>query len=121
MSIAPRAQTAQAPPDPEALEPALMTVAEAAAVLGLSAKQVRALLEDARLAGFKPGGLDGSRWAVYRWSVEGMAAGQKGIDPDALAGKFRRIARLHAESAALELEIEDDLRASTICRDGGAR
>lgn len=111
----------KAPPDPEALEPALMTVAEAAAVLGLSAKQVRALLEGARLAGFKPGGLDGSRWAVYRWAVEGMAAGQKGVDPDALAGKFRRWARLTADLAALTLEIEDDLRASTVCRDGGDR
>jgi hypothetical protein len=121
-------RTAQAPPDPEVVEPALMTVAQAAAALGWSDKQVRSALDRNVLAGFKPGGLDGSRWAVYRWSVEELAGGQRGLDPEALAGKFRRWTRLRselqvleAEAAKLGLEIEDALRQSTICRDGGAR
>ena len=117
--VAPTAQTAQALPiDPE---PALLTVAQAAAVLGWTEKAVRAALERRFLDGFKPGGLPGSRWSVYRWSVEAVAAGQRGVDPDALAGKFRRYARLTAELTALTQEIEDDLRDSTVMRDGGVR
>jgi predicted transcriptional regulator len=124
MSIAPRALNAQAPPDPEAVEPALMTVAEAAARLGRTEKQVRADLEHGTLAGFKPGGLRASRWAVYRWSVDELAGGQRGVDPVALAQKFRRFYRIQLEKIALDVEqgklaqeIEDDLRASTLCRE----
>ena len=100
-------------------EPALLTVAQAARALGWTEKAVRAALERSFLDGFKPGGLRSSRWAVYRWSVESLAAGQRGVDPDALAGKFRRWARLTADLTALTLEIEDDLRASTVYRDAG--
>ena len=118
MSILKNARLAQAPEDPE---PALMTVAEAAAALGRTEKQVRASLERGDLSGYKPGGLHSSRWAVRRWSVEAAAAGQRGVDPDALAGKFRRHARLTAELTALDQEIEDALRDSTVMRDGGVR
>ena len=115
--VARYAQLAQAPADPEAVEPALMTVAQAAAALGWSEKQVRSALERTFLAGFKPGGLRSSRWAVYRWSVEERGSGRRGVDPGALAGQLRELARLHAEAAALELKIEDALRDSTIMRE----
>lgn len=117
-----RPRPAQAPPAGDVLdtlEPALLTVAQAAAVLGRTEKQTRALLETGRLAGFKPGGRHGSRWAVYRWAVEGLAAGEQGIVPGVLAGKFRRFARLQAELTALALEIEEDLQAASLCREPG--
>jgi len=98
-----------------------MTVAQAAAALGWSEKRDRSALERTFLAGFKPGGLRASRWAVYRWSVEQRGDGRRGVDPDALAGKFRRYARLTAELTALTQEIEDDLRDSTVMWDGGVR
>ena len=116
MSILKNARLAQAPEDPE---PALMTVAEAAAALGRTEKQVRASLERGDLSGYKPGGLRSSRWAVYRWSVEERGSGRRGVDPGALAGQLRELVRLHAEAAALELKIEDALRDSTIMREPG--
>jgi hypothetical protein len=115
------------PPDDPEPEPT-MSVAEAAARLGWTEERVRLALRSDTLRGVKPGGLEGSHWAVFRWSVDALLGGGPGLIPADLAQKFRRWSRLRSELIALESEavllgqeIEDDLRAASPCRDGVAR